>query len=270
MVEETLPTKNEDSILAEISESLQGKIVKVFSWIGTEEGKIVSRAIASLASFGIGDPTGMIFPLILKSTEVRVRKRLLKHVPDFIDRLEKEKIRINKNFFNSETGQELLRNTFREFLNQKDEEKIEYHKTFLLNSYVEQDPNEELISSYWDILISLSTTSLLILKVLINPEKKAVEIFEYKKGKDEGDYFSYSLKTDLIKVLGINESVFNRASTKLESEGLINTTGTSVNWSEARYHEYQFENYYKRVSDDARRLVTDYGKNFYKFVMTKK
>ena len=269
MNETNLPVNDPESFLSKIKDTIQGKISAGYSWLDKEEGKIFSRAIASLGSLMAGDPTGILFPFVLETTNLAIRKRFLKHFPDLVSRLEAEKTRINQNFFQSDRGQELFRVTISELIHQLDEEKAEYHKNLLVNSYVQSNADEEKISLYWEILVSLPSTSLRILRVLLNPQEKIKEIFESKKGEDEGDYFSYNLKQDLAKVMNIDPFVFDRTSNELESVGLINSAGTVQGWAAGRYREADYNAYMERVTSDATRLVTEDGKEFFDYVTTK-
>ena len=166
---ENLPTVNENSVLSKLKDTLQSKISTTYSWINTGEGKIVSRIIASLGSFAVGDPTGMIVPLILECSDHVVRKRFIKHFPDLLNKLESEKLKINEKFLKSAVGQQLLRDTLREIIHEDNEEKIEYLKSFLLNSYVQQNPNEIVIKRYQKLLLQMDSSHLQILSSISSP-----------------------------------------------------------------------------------------------------
>jgi len=88
-----LPVTGTDSAISKIKNSLREKTSEVFSWLDSQEGKIISKTIASLASFAAGDPTGIVFPLILECADSSIRKRFLKHIPDLINRLENKRCR---------------------------------------------------------------------------------------------------------------------------------------------------------------------------------
>ena len=93
------PLKKSEEYFLKINESLQEKVSSSVTWFNSEEGKIISRTIASLDSFVIGDPTGIVLPTILESADLTIRKRFLKHFPDLVEKLNSEKSKMNEEFF---------------------------------------------------------------------------------------------------------------------------------------------------------------------------
>lgn len=205
----------------------------------------------------------MIPSLIVDSVK---RELLEKHVTDLGQRLHENFEKLNKEFIQSKSGRKLFKETINEILEETSDEKIEMQKTFLINSFITRDKNEETIQSYHEILLNLSPIGLHLVQHLMNPEKWVPELFKNKVGHDESDYFDYAIKIDLANVLNIEYPILERIAKKLDSDGIIKSDGHTVNWSEGRYHYSNVQEAIKRTNDDCKRLVTQFGKNFYDFL----
>lgn len=251
--------------LKKIDDSLDEHLRKTFVWIRTDEGQIVVNAIASLSSYVIGDPTGVLMPSIIQSADAFIRKRLLKRVPNLMDELNRESPRINEEFVKSDVGQNLLRETLKNLIDESNEEKANLHKKFLINSYVNTDTSKERISIYMKVLVSLDNIDLQILQVLWKPGKIVREIIESKKIGLDG-VFSYAIKNDIIEYMQINTHLFNRSLVKLESESIISTKGSTIVWSSGGFYDRFKNEIINRTCDDVHRLVTPLGLDFMNFI----
>ena len=167
--------------LENIKSQLREKISNTGTWIYSSEGKLVTKIIASIGSFVVGDPTGFVLPFILESSDVVIRKRFLKHFPDLVNRLEQNRERLNHNYLKSSEGQKMLKDTLRSIIQETNEEKIEYLKKFLLTSYTTKKPNSELINTFFRILINMEPIHIKLLTVLKNPKEIMIYVANERK-----------------------------------------------------------------------------------------
>lgn len=266
MTDDKLPVVDETTISNQIMDSIQGKGSELYGWLQKEEGRILSKALASLSSFLAGDPTGLLFPLILECGDYSIRTRLLKHFPDLMKRIEENKYKINKEFLQSEYGRELLRKTVHSFVNEIDEDKIEHHKKLFLNSVTKEELDKELISSYRELLVTLQPVDLLILRTLYQPETVATNIM-IKSKEISGDTIRFDLKFGMRDELGIDHQLFERSVKRLDNENLISIEEKSDRWAEGSYRPHEIEEGIKTMSTSAKNMITDYGLNFIKFII---
>ena len=256
-----LPEYNDESkIQIRISKSLREQISKAYSWIDTSEGKIISRATASLSSFIFGDPTGLIVPLILECSNYAVRKRFVRHFPDLLNKMEKSKSLINQKFLLSDLGQKIIRETLRQIIEQDDEQKIEKQKNFLINTLTSMEPDKERIDTFLKILISLEPTQLKILSSLSNSEKTATSIMNMKDSSKPT--IPMNLKKDFKLLLGIDDELFERSLSRLESENLITIHGEEIAWATGEYDQEYSKEAIHRMETTLDRIITNFGKNF--------
>lgn len=168
----------DDPVISKVKESLRKKLSDSLSWLDTDEGKIISRAITSLGSFAMGDPTGIVLPLIIESADNLVRKRFVKHFPDLMDKLEKSKARLNEDYIRSESGQSALRETLKKIITESNEEKIELFKKLLIESYEGGRVHEQENRFLFKILSEMEVEHLQILAVLNSPDSVIEKTFE--------------------------------------------------------------------------------------------
>ena len=171
----------ESNNLENIEIQLRKKISNTTAWIYSSEGKLLTKIIASIGSFVVGDPTGFVLPFILESSDVVIRKRFLKHFPDLANRLEQNSSHLNHNYIKSSEGQKLLKDTFRKIIQETNDEKIEYLKKFLLTSYSDKKSDYELINTFFKILTNMEPIHIKLLTVLKNPKEILINVANERK-----------------------------------------------------------------------------------------
>lgn len=167
--------------LENIRSQLREKISNTTTWIYSSEGKSLTKIIASIASFVVGDPTGFVLPFIIESSDIIVRRRFLKHSSDLVNRLEENREHLNLNYVMSPEGQKMLKDTLRNIIQESNEEKIEYLKKFLLTSYSDKKPNSELINTFFRILTNMEPIHIKLLTVLKNPKEIMMYVANERK-----------------------------------------------------------------------------------------
>ncbi len=214
------------------------------TWFNSVEGKIIGRTIASLGSFVVGDPTGIVFPVILESANLTIRKRFLKHFPDLVEKLNREKSKMNEDFFKSDMGQDLLRETINHIVKETNEEKIEFLKKFIMTSYTLDDPQEIKLKKYEVILTQMNSLDIQLLQLFCKPQKFTHELRIIKnKLDDEGkatyqlllpdDLNDYNFKVDEGLFLASYKSLINwgliqHQNIKLEKKDEVKPENTAV------------------------------------------
>lgn len=245
--EDELPVIGTDSAISKIKSSLREKTSEVFTWLDSQEGKIISKTITSLASFAAGDPTGMVFPLILECADSSVRKRFLKHVPDLINRLEDKKSQINYEFLKNEKGQRLLKETLREIIKEEEEEKIEALKRFLVSTVIKQNVDELRTTKYHKLLVQMDSAHIQILGVMTEPQTAIKKIISEKPKQENNDQLF--IPDDFNKYfLKMEESIFKSSVNDLKNWDLI----SHKNSSKEEYEIYTMqESYWGRYQVEA-------------------
>jgi len=208
----------DDSLVLKITESIQNKAKGTFLWINTSEGKIISKTVASLASYVVGDPTGMLFPTILECADYTIRKRFTKHIPDLVQKLEENKSNLNKKFIKSEFAQTLLRETIKEIVNETDEEKIKSLKQFLVSTYVQKDPKEAVLTDYRKILLGMDGRHIQILSVLSNPQKICLDIIKKTLSESKD---SFKIVENYNQFLKMNNTLFTKSIRDLSNWSIL-------------------------------------------------
>lgn len=259
-----LSNSDKKEILSKIDNTLDSHLRKAYDWIHTDEGQIIVNVIQSLSSYAVGNPIGLLTPSIIQSADLMIRKRFLKRVPNLMDKLDKVSPQINEDFLKSDTGQNLLRQTLTKLIEEENDEKSEMYKRFLINCYTNLDVKKERISTYMNILTSLEPIQLKILGVLCKPEETVERILEKR------DYMQtkipIALKNDVKRLLVIDEEIFERAITKLESEKIISREGLEILWCSGEYPNHYENEARIRMIDTLKRFVTDFGKDFVIYV----
>ena len=171
---------------------------------------------------------------------------------------------MNEEFFKSDIGQKLLRDTLQEIIKQTDEEKIELHKRILLNAFKKPDLGNALIVEYFELLKRLESTQLRILSSLFQPDEIVRQIFERIKGNRD-NVTDFALKRNLQEILEIDPLLFETASIKLEAENLISTEGKTTLWCAGGYRNTELEEGMRTMAKGAHELLTQYGIKFIKF-----
>jgi len=208
----------DNSIVLKITESIQNKAKDAFLWINTSEGKIITKTIASLTSYVVGDPTGMLFPTILECADYTIRKRFTKHIPDLVQKLEENKMNLNEKFIKSEFAQTLLRETIKEIVNEPDEEKIKTLKQFLVSAYVQEDPKEAVLRNYKKILLEMDGMHIQILSVLSNPQKISLDIIKKTLSESKD---SFKIAENYNQFLKMNNTLFTKSIRDLSNWAIL-------------------------------------------------
>ena len=258
-----LPSLDKVEIISKINNTLDSHLRKTYDWIHTDEGQIVVNIIGSLSSYVVGDPTGVLMPSIIQSSDLMIRKRFLKRVPDLMDRLDKVIHQINEDFVKSDAGQNLLRQVLTKLIEEENEEKSEIYKRFLINCYVETNVEKERISAYVNILNTLEPVQLRILGTISNAEETVKRIFN--KFDQTKPTIPLALKKDVKELLVIDDEIFERSITRLESEKLIDRQGFEIVWCSGEY-DRQYEQVARdRMTETLQRIITQFGKDFASF-----
>ncbi|MEO9308084.1 MAG: hypothetical protein ABI342_07220 [Nitrososphaera sp.] len=254
------PPKKSDNELSRSKNLLGNKFENILTWINSEDGQLLSNMIKSLGSFVIGDPTGIIIPYVFDLSNSNLRRRFLKDFNDLTNRLNENKEKIDGSFLKSEIGQEILKETIHQLINQNDEEKRKSHIQFLVNAYTKEKARTDRISVFMNILILLEPSALQILHVISNPEETVTKIME--KHDHTRLTNQINLKNDVRRLLTIDSEIFERAITKLESEQIIARNGLEIAWCSGEYHKEQKNEAKIRMTEALKRLVTQFGKDF--------
>lgn len=255
--------KSLDTNLAKIKNSLKSEFEQVFLWLGKSEGQLLSNSLMTLSAL-LPQPFGIVFPMVMQCSDYLIRERFLKHFPDLVTKLAAEKSRINEEFLKSPEARELLRDVLGEIIKQTDEEKIEYLKKFLLNSYAMVDMNYQEINEFLEILKSFQPTQLQILNILVNPQVTVEKIIEKWRLQR---HQTWALRDDLMDILQLDKEFFNRSISKLESFGLISPASGSmlIQWDTGKYVEESLDSTRTQMITKYQKLVTDFGLKFVKF-----
>lgn len=241
---------------------LGDEIKKSLSWLNENDGKILVDGISLLIPFVTGSPFGTMLPFLIECADFTVRKRFLREYSDLTNRLDKIKPMANDDFIKSETGQKFLRDLFKQIVEENDKEKLEFQKRFLLNTFIQNEPNIERLCTYHSILTSLEPAQLRILSAIATPKETVKKIMQ-KRDPSLPD-IPIDLKGDVRRLLVIDDAVFERSITRLESENLIMTKTTDPLWSTGKYDKKYYNEAIERMESDLNRIATDFGKDFVK------
>lgn len=212
--------EEDKSITSKIFDQLKPKLVNVFSWIESDEGKIIANVITSLGSYVVGDPTGLLFPTILNCTDYGIRKKVLKHFPDIMEKLNNEQALLNMEFIRSELGQQLLRDTFNAIIKETEEEKITKLKSFLISAYKQEKPDNLFIRSCYRHLMLMDVIHIQILAIFNNPESVIRKICEERI---ESDARTIKIPDDLNPFfLKMDENIYSNVIKELENWDILN------------------------------------------------
>lgn len=252
--------KKKDDLVSKIQEMGDG-IKTSLSWITEEDGKIITDGVSLLIPFIVGSPYGTILPFLIECADYTVRKKFLKHYSDFTHRLSKIRPIVNEEFVKSNMGQKFLRDTFNQIIEQNDEEKIEFQKKFLLNTFVKTDPDKERLATYQLMLISLEVTQLRILSAIFHREETVERIMKQKDASKPE--ILLELKNDVRRLLVIDDELFERSLTRLEYEGLLRIKNAEMLWCSGKYDGRQFEGEaVKRMISSLQNILTAFGSDF--------
>jgi len=261
-------TTEERGIITKLKESLRENIQTALSWIDKPEGRILAKSIASLGSFVLGDPTGMLLPTIFELGDVATRKRFLKHLPDALNRLNQQKSKLNEDFYKSQIGQKILKDTIREFAKETDEVKIEVLKSFLITAFKQKKP-EEFIQICHQRLLEMRSIHLQILDIVSNPQPRLQNMIKEKKEKqnqqlfEEPNTFDF-WKTDLNQFLiKEDDDIFNNAVKDLQNWNMLVGTLPPTRYS---FVGNSPENLAKTLEHKMEESLTNFGRRFIRFV----
>ena len=211
--------EEEKSLITKITQPLNTKLTGVLSWINGSEGKILTKTIAGLTSFVVGDPTGMLFPTILECADIIIRKRVLNHYPDLVSRLNNMKNDLNMGFVKSDFGQYMLKEILHKIACEENEEKIQNLKSFLISAYKQQDPNELTIRICLKRLLQMDSTHIQILSVFDNPE---LAIRKIAKENEPAGSLSIEVPKDInTHYLKFDEIIFITNLQELQNWGIL-------------------------------------------------
>lgn len=256
-------------------ELFKEKTQKAFSWITSEESKIIVKIIASLTSSSIGDPTGLVIPLILDCADSLVRKRFLKHIPDLTQKIEAINT-LNLKYVESEEGRKLLKDTMKQIIHETNEDKIGYLKQFLVKSYSEKNTDSERVTNFFKILSNMEPIHMKLLRVLKNPREIILEVCEQRKQNPRPEGKRPYGKLDSA-TFWEDHGMDDLNEFYLHSDPLVYVNGHKdlVTWNiiEAKFHHFWL--YFQPSTFDSnidthirgmQRWTTPFGEEFLKYV----
>lgn len=256
---------NDESYLKKISESITVNVSGVFSWLRSDEGQLLGRTVSSLASFALGDPTGIIVPTIFECADITIRKRVLKHFPDLVQRMNDEQSHMNMEFVKSESGQQLLKETIQSFVKEIDENKIETLKTFLLTAYSQESPDVVYTRKCFKKLLDMDPIHLQILSVFMKPENAIRKIFSTKKPISSGAIFVELPKELNEYYFKIPDPVFTNSLKELEDWGILTNVVNSNSSGGYQPNEIESEGIPRMINALSTR-ITPFGNKLIEFL----
>lgn len=170
----------DEGFLSKLDEQIKDKIQQAGSWIYSVDGKTIIKITSALSSLAIAEPIGFLIPLIIDASDIVVRKRFLKHLPDLASRISNID-NLNFQFAESEKAQKLLKDALKQIIHETDEEKIEYLKQFLVKTYSDENPNTERVTNFFKILSNMEPIHMKLLSVMKDPRKIILDVCEQRK-----------------------------------------------------------------------------------------
>lgn len=170
----------DEGFLSKIDDQIKDKIQQAGSWIFSADGKTIIKITSMLSSLAILEPIGFLIPLIIDASDIVVRKRFLKHLPDLASKISHID-NLNHVFADSEKGQKLLKDTMKQIIHETNEEKIEYLKQFLVKTYSDEHTDVERVTNFFKILSNMEPIHMKLLSVIKNPREIILEVCEQRK-----------------------------------------------------------------------------------------
>lgn len=183
-----------------------------------------------------------------------------KDISNLGNRLFEEREKINRDFINSPLGRKLFKDIIKEIFEETDKDKIEYQKRFLLNAFIQNLPNIDRLSAYHKILLSLEPPQLRIIGALSNFEETVRQILT--KRDESKPTIPIDLRGDVRRLLKIDNEIFERAITRLETDKLIARDGLEISWYNSNLEQRLVDRAKEHMESALSRLVTDFGKEF--------
>lgn len=171
---------SDEGLLSKIDTQIKDKLLQAGSWIYSGDGKTVIKIASTLSSLAIIEPIGFLVPLIIDASDIVVRRRFLKHLPDLASRISHID-NLNHGFADSEKGQKLLKDTMKQIIHETNEEKIEYLKQFLVKTYSDENMNTERVTNFFKILSNMEPIHMKLLSVIRNTREIILEVCEQRK-----------------------------------------------------------------------------------------
>lgn len=253
------------SFITTVKDQLRTELQTTLSWLDTIDGKILFNGITTISPYIVGNPLGFLFPFIIESADMVVRQRFLKHLSDIGNKLKDKTPDLDMDFIQTLEGQQLLKDTFRMLIQENHDEKIEFLKKFLINSYIQSDLKEETKRQFLITLSSLSPTELILLRILFNPQTYIEEIVEKMKPNVEG-LLAFSMKENIRTYMGLDEILFGKTISNLTKNDCISEEGKPTIWASGVYQPVHKNELISTSTTAVKALVTPYGNNFVKFV----
>lgn len=257
--------------MTQIKERVKTELQTALSWLDTIDGRILLKGISSISPYIVGSPIGFLFPFIIESTDMMVRKRFLRGLTDIGNELDYERSNLNMDFIKTPEGQQLLKNTFRKIIQENSEEKIEYLRKFLITSYSDKKPDSELTNAFFKILENMEPIHIKLLTILKNPKEILLKIAEQRKqnprsvserkyGKsDYALYWEVTGQDDINEFyLQTNPIVYHNALKDLVKWNIIETVFMR-HWI---YFGSTFNDNFTTMVHEMQRWTTDFGEQF--------
>lgn len=204
-------------------------------------------------------------PMIPSLVVDHIKQEIFKeHMPDLATRLLTEQRNLDEKYIQSREGQKLFKDTIKQILDETNDEKIEFLKKFLVNSYVLPDTASEIKYQFLVTLSALTPIELSILRIMFNPTSHVEKIVDEIKPYD--GHIRFSIKDDLCEYLQLNEILFEKSVSNLKKNDCISDEGKDQKWSQGVYKDSLKNELIVRASADIKQIVTSFGNNFVKFV----
>ncbi len=265
----------DEGIIAKLDGQIKDKIQQAGSWIYSVDGKIIIKITSALSSLAIVEPIGFLIPLIIDASDIVIRKKFLKHLPDLASRISAID-NLNHRFAESEQVQKLLKDTMKEIIHETNEGKIEYLKQFLVKSYSDENSDTERVTNFFKILLNMEPIHMKLLSVLRNPRDIMVEVSKQRiqnPRPEEKRPYGKSDSATFWKEDGIDD--LNEFY--LHSDPLVYINGHKdlVTWNiianQFRHFWLYFDSttFNSNLDNDIRimqRQITPFGKEFLKYI----
>lgn len=265
----------DEGVLAKLDGQIKAKIQQAGSWIYSVDGKTIIKITSALSSLAIVEPIGFLIPLIIDASDIVIRKRFLKHLPDLASRISTID-NLNHQFAESEQGQKLLKDTMKKIIHETNEAKIEYLKQFLVKSYSDKNSDAERVTNFFKILSNMEPIHMKLLSVLRNSRDIMVTVSEQRRQNPRPEEKRPHGKSDSA-TFWKEDGIDDLNEFYLHSDPLVYINGHKdlVTWNIIANQFHHFWLYFHPTTLDTnldhhiremQRWITPFGKEFLKYI----
>ncbi len=241
------------------------KNFSVLDWTKSNEGIVVKGSIASLAAtLGMFEPViGVCTAFAMELYDPLKRKIFVSEITKVSEEFEKLQDSLDFEFIQSDKGMKILSDVLKEIINETEEVRRKYLRSFLVSTYTKQDMERVRTEDYLDTLISSKPVDLQILKTVYQPREIVKQILE--RILEPGITRTHNLKDQIGQTLKIDPDVYERALKRLSDNEVIVNIQNNPGWSNARYSKEDSQVALNTTTLDVQNRVTRFGKDFIKF-----